>query len=242
MELAAGLYQRGASLNTLAARGGVNFIADGRRNFFRFEALVMKPGRLMFTALNPAGNPAFRLASDGAQLTGVIYGTRQYVTGPATAENFGRFIPLGLSPDQLIAIMSGSQVRPAAAGSQSLGENTELIIVPAEALEDDKNVWRLRLTGGLTQDPLKAVIMTAAHGETLNPDITIRYLSVRELPREDEGGRLEPFPQSVEADWNLDQQKRSLRVTYDDVRLGLALDPAAFALDKPAGFEVIQLP
>ncbi len=242
MKLAAGLYQRGASLNTLAARGGVNFIADGRRNFFHFEALVLKPGRLVFTALNPTGNPAFRLASDGTQLTGIIYGARQYITGPATTENFGRFIPLGLSPNQLIAIMSGSQVRPASASYQPLGENTELIIVPAETLDNDKNVWRLRLTGGLTQDPLKAVIVTAVHGETLNPDITIRYLSVRELPREDEGGRLEPFPQAVEVGWNLNQQKRNLRITYDDVRLGLTLEPATFTLDKPAGFKLIQLP
>lgn len=242
MELAAGLYQRGASLNTLAARGGVNFITAGRRNFFHFEALALKPGRLMFTALNPTGNPTFRLASDGTKLTGIIYGTRQYVTGPATTENFGRFIPLGLSPDQLIAIMSGSQVRPAAASYQPLGKNTELTIVPAETLDNDKNIWRLRLTGGLTQNPLKAVIVTAIHGEPLNPDISIRYLSIRELPREDEGGRLEPFPQAVEIDWNLNQQKRNLRINYDDVRLGLTLEPATFTLDKPAGFKIIQLP
>ncbi|MDR3038428.1 MAG: hypothetical protein LBV21_03930, partial [Candidatus Adiutrix sp.] len=108
LDLARGLYERGESLKTLAARGGADYSAAGRRNFFRFEALVMKPGRLLFTAFDPAGRPAFRLAIAAGRLTGLLYEARQYVTGPATAENFARFLPPALSPDRLPDLLSGA--------------------------------------------------------------------------------------------------------------------------------------
>lgn len=243
MDLAAGLYQRGESLRTLAARGGVSYTADNKRHFFRFELLAIKPGRLLFTALDPAGRPAFRLASDGSELSGILYGANQFVSGPATAANFGRFIPLGLSPDQLLALMTGSQVRPAAAGARSRGQDTELSIVPAGGVEADNNLWRLRLSGPVSQDPATAVIQNASYGPARDPEIAIRYLSVKSLPREDQGGRPEPFPHSVEVDWTgADRQALSLRVTYDEVRLGPTLDESQFRLQAPAGFEYVRLP
>lgn len=242
MDLASGLYQRGESLRTLAARGGASYSTGLKRHFFKFEVMVIKPGRLLFTALDPAGRPAFRLASDGSQLTGILYGARQYVTGPATAANFGRFIPLGLTPDQLISLMSGSQVRPASAGARETSSGTELTILPADIPESDSQLWHLRLTGPLGQDPAAAVVQSAAFGPSRKPEISIKYMSVKNVPREDQGGRAEPFPHSVEADWTgPDRQSQSLRVTYDEIRLGLPLSEGAFVLDQPAGFELVRL-
>ena len=242
MELASGLYLRGESLRTLAARGGAGYSVAGKRHFFKFEALVSKPGRLLFTALDPAGQPAFRLASDGQQLTGLIYGSRQFVTGPATAANFGRFIPLGLTPDELTVLMSGSQARPAAAGAVENGGATELVIVPAGHPDTEASLWRLRLAGGLSQSPARAVIQSATLGPSSRPEISIKYLSVKEVAREDQGGLTEPFPHTVEAAWTGgDRQNQSLRVTYGEVRLGLPLDSGVFHLERPAGFELVQL-
>lgn len=242
MDLASGLYQRGESLRTLAVRGGASYSTGLRRHFFKFEAMVIKPGYLLFTALDPAGRPAFRLASDGRELTGILYGARQYVTGPATAANFGRFIPLGLTPDQLIALMSGSQVRPASAGARETASGTELTIVPAGRPDSDSQLWRLRLAGPLAQDPSAAVVNSASFGPSRNPEISIKYLSVKNVSREDQGGRPEPFPHSVEADWTgPERQSQSLRVTYDEIRLGLPLSEDSFVLSQPAGFELVRL-
>lgn len=242
MELASGLYQRGESLRTLAVRGGASYNLGQKRHFFKFEAMVIKPGYLLFTALDPAGRPAFRLASDGRELSGIFYGTRQFVTGPATARNFGRFIPLGLTPDQLISLMSGSQVKPAAAGARETASGTELTIVPADRPESDSQLWRLRLAGPLSQNSASAVVQSAAFGPLRNPEISIKYLSVKNVPREDQNGRPEPFPYSVEADWaGTDRRSQSLRVTYDEVRLGLPLNENAFVLERPSGFELLQL-
>ena len=238
MDLARGLYLRSESLRTLAARGAVSHEADRRRTFFRFEVLILKPDRFLFTAFDPTGRPAFRLSSAEDRLTGLLYGARQYFTGAATAENFARFLPINMTRDQLVALLCGSTARPAAAGARAVGENTELIIVPVEAREDENEVWRLKLDGGLDQDPQRAVIMTAARGPARRPDLTIRYLTVQNLPREGEPGLMTPFPTSVEAQW----AKEFLKLTYDEISLGPKLDPNLFALAPPEGFEVVPLP
>ena len=241
MAMAAGLYQRGESLQTMAARGGAGYTSGSKRHYFKFETVTMKPGRIMFTALDPAGRPAFRLASDGQLITCILYGEKQYAVGPATAENFGRFLPLGITPDQLISLMTGSQVRPASAGARESGSSTELIVQPAGRPADDRHLWRLSLIGGLGQDPASTVIQSASFGPPRRPELSIKYLSVKNVVREDLGGRQEPFPHSVEVDWT-DQNKQSLRVTYDEVRLGLTLPDTTFSLQRPDGFELIELP
>jgi hypothetical protein len=238
MDLAHGLYMRGENLRTLAARGAVSHEADRRRTFFRFEALALKPDRLLFTAFDPAGRPAFRLAAAEGRLTSLNYGTRQYFAGPATAENLTRLLPLNLTLEQLVALLCGSTAKPAAAGARSTGENTEIILIPAETPEDENEVWRLKLAGGLDQDPRRAVILTAAHGSAGRPNLTLRYLTVQELPKEDEPGVLTPFPVSVEAEWT--KPKQFLRLTYDEVSLGPKLDPNLFVLKPPEGFEVVS--
>lgn len=242
MELANALYLRGESLRTMAARGGVSYTFENKRHYFKVEVVVDKPGRMLFTAFDPAGRPAFRLASDGKLLTGIMYTTDQFVTGPATAANFARFIPLGLSPDQLAALMSGAQVRPASAGAAEGKSYTELAIIPAGAADADNNVWRLRFKGALSQDAGRVAVESANFGPRREPRLSMKYMSIKDVAREDQGGRLEPFPHSVEVDWN-DGEKRHLRLTYEEVRLGLALEQKdnMFILSQPKGFELVQL-
>jgi len=237
MDLAQGLYLRSENLRTLAARGAISHEA-GRRTFFRFEVLLLKPDRLLFTAFDPTGRPAFRLAAAEGRLTGLLYGARQYFTGPATAENFARLLRLNLTLDQLVALLSGSTARPAAAGARAVGDNTELILVPAESPDDERKLWRLKLGGDLDQNPEQAVILTAARGPANRPDLSIRYPAVQNLPREDKPGILTPFPTSVEAQW----AKQFLRLTYEEVNLGPKLDPSLFVLTPPEGFEMVFLP
>jgi len=240
MDLAYELYLRGVNLRSLAARGQVSHESGGRRAFFRFEVLILKPDQLFFTAFDPLGRPAFRLVTGEGRLSGLIYGARQYFTGPATTENFNRFLPLNLPPDQLVALLCGSIARPVTAGSRTVGGNTELIIAPAETQEDENALWRLRLAGDLEQDPSRIVILAAAHGPAGRPNLNLRYAKIQDLPLEDEPGVLMPFPTSVEAEWS--KKKQFLRLTYDEVKLGPKLDPGLFVLTPPDDFEVVPLP
>ena len=240
MALATGLYQRGESLPSLAVRGGASFTSQGKRNYFKFEALVLKPGYLLFTAFDPAGRPAFRLASNGESLTGILYGNRQYAVGPATKENFGKFLPLGMTPSQLTALLSGAQVQPASAGDISTEETTELVILPVGEPDSDTNLWRVRLDGPVTQDPDLARITSANFGPPRDPSIAIKYRAIKDVPRDDLTGVQEPFPHSLEISW-VDEDKKQLRVTYEEVRLGVPLDTTLFNLAQPNGFELIQL-
>ena len=240
MVLANGLYQRGESLTSLAVRGGASFTSQGKRNYFKFEALVLKPGYMLFTAFDPAGRPAFKLASDGKSLTGILYGARQYAMGPATKENFGKFLPLGITPNQLTALLSGAQVRPASAGDKSTAESTELVILPLDKPDSLDNLWVIRLDGPVTQDPALARITSASLGPPKDPSIAIKYRAIKDVPREDLAGIQEPFPHSLEISW-VDQDKKELRVTYEEVRLGVPLDTTLFNLAQPKGFELIQL-
>ncbi len=240
MDLARGLYERGLDLPSLAARAGVGYTAQGQRHFFRVEMAAARDGRLLFTALDPTGRPAFRLASDGQTLTGLDYGSRQYFQGPATAANFARFIPLGLSIKELVALMSGAQAKPAAAGASERGGALELTVVPEGSAEGPDSVWRLKLKGSVAQNPASAVVESAVLGPRNRPRVQIRYMSYRELEREDRPGLLQPFPHSVEAQWN-DGEPRSLRVTYDELRLGPALAESLFSVERPEGFELVEL-
>lgn len=240
MAMAMGLYQRGASLQTMAARGGASYSSGSKRHYFKFEVAALKPGQILFTAIDPTGRPAFKMASDGQQITAILYGDKQFASGPATLENFSKFLPLGLTPDELMSIMAGSQVKPEAAGSKGSGDNTELIIQPAGKQADEANLWRLKLRGGLDQNPDATAIITASLGSVSRPAVSIKYLSIKDVPREDLDSRLEPFPHSVEVVWT-DGKEQTLKVTYDEVRLGLDLGGISFSLQKPEGFEFVPL-
>jgi outer membrane lipoprotein-sorting protein len=103
------LYTQAENLQSLAARGGVSYSDGQNRRYFKFELAAQKPDKILFTALDPAGLPAFRLASDGREISGILYGAREFFIGPASAENFARFLPLGLGPEPLLQLISGGR-------------------------------------------------------------------------------------------------------------------------------------
>ncbi len=236
MNMARGLYERG--FKSLAARGGAAYQEGDRRNYFTFEVVADKAD-FLFTALDPAGRPAFRLASDGKTLEGLVYGQKQYFHGPATPENFGRFLPLGLSQEDLKNLLTGASARPASAGVLESGDGFTEIMLEPQGGADDGKLWRLRLLGDLGQDALAAALQRATFGSSRRPEIAVVYANVKNVPREDLGGRPEAFPHSIEARW--EGGEKSLRVTYREVRLGLSTEASLFKIAKPQGFETVEL-
>jgi hypothetical protein len=241
MKLAMGLYERSNSLQTLAARGGAMYSEGNQRNYVKFE-MVMKKPKFRFTAFDPAGRPAFRLAFDGAEIYGIMFGSREYIAGYGPVETLGRFLPLDIAPEQLLGMMSGSLwlYPPVAAGAGEFdGRATELLVALSD-MDSEDELSRVKILGNIDQNPQNAVLESAAYGPARKPLGTVRYNAVKSVPREDLSGLAEPFPHSIEARWD-DREQKSLRVTYNEVRLGLSVADDLFKLERPEGFELIQL-
>ena len=247
LPLAQGLYQRGESLKSFAARGRVNYYKDKQRHFFRFEFISKTADKMLFTAFDPAGRPAFKMLIKDGQLSGVIYHDRKFVQGPATRENLNIFIPVNLPPQDLLALMTGAQVKPEAASGRIKGADSELIVKPDQEQsaygqnQEQDAVWKISLKGSLEQNPQMAVIKKAEFGQPRRqPQISLNYEQVENMSREDLPGQpLEPFPKKVSAQW---QKGENLEINYEELRLGGQFGNEAFSLSPPAGFEVIVLP
>ena len=103
-------------------------------------------GRLRFMAMNPGGNMAADLASDGETYCFLDANNNCGDCGPATPENVGRLIRIVLEPDDVVATLLGStpivqasrsSVRWDAAGGHEILE-----------LEDDQGAHQTIVLGG----------------------------------------------------------------------------------------------
>ncbi|MGL4207835.1 MAG: hypothetical protein ACRCTY_00455, partial [Candidatus Adiutrix sp.] len=132
-DMAQALHLRGAGLTTMAARGAFNYTNEGRRHYFKFEMAIIKPNHILLTIFDLTARPLFKISSNGQTITAVNYASKQYATGPSTAANFNRFLPLGLTVEELPPLLTGAPPAPQMARTQKMGSRTELTVVPIGA-------------------------------------------------------------------------------------------------------------
>jgi len=72
---------------------------------------VRKPAMLRYTAVDPLGRPLFIVVSDGSTFTAVDTLKGEGYTGPVTASFWRRYVPGGISPQELFFWLSGG-LRP----------------------------------------------------------------------------------------------------------------------------------
>lgn len=243
--LAKGLYERGSGLKSFAAQGRINYYRGKQRHFFRFEFVSQKPGSMLLTAFDPAGRPAFKMLIYQNELTGVLYQSGEYVKGPATAENLALFIPVALDPEDLLRLMTGSQVEAASAEGREKTVSgqvvSELAVSPVQGDGGVEHIWRLKVQGPLGQDPLMAKVSSAAYGPIMKPAMSVNYEQIKEAQREDQNGRTEPFPYKIMARWQTGSGEETMELSYDEVRLGADIPKTLFSVPRPAEFKLIQL-
>jgi outer membrane lipoprotein-sorting protein len=235
LELARALWERGREIPTFAARGSLNLTEGNTTRFVRFELLTVRPDKLVLTLLDPLGRPALKAVSDGLKLVALDYGGRLAAVGAATETNIRRVLPVGLSPETLLAILSDALIlRPdrAAAGYSADGAVVSLLLSTFD--QTGETVWSVSLQEG-PEGPLVSGLSVKAQGG--RPALSVTYGTFKSLPVEGLDPPRPPrsFPHLVEAQTG---DGRRLTVRYDEVRLGATLPAEVFLTEIPEGFAV----
>jgi hypothetical protein len=176
-------------------------------------------GKLRFQAHDPNQATAADLASDGARYCRVDYHANCSECGPATPENVARLVRIPLEPDEVIAVLLGAA--PLLDGEATNawdpeGGHERLTLRRGDAIEnlvlDDKwDVLEAQLSsGGRTVWSLK-------HKDF--HDVATRAGGSVRLP----GASL------------FEQGGDTVRIQWNDQRVGAPLDAKAFQLDVPPG-------
>ncbi len=216
---------RGAQAQVARVQGDVRIrLQKPRRAAFRGFAAAERPDRLRIEALDFFGNPAGVMVASGGRFALYDPGAKVLYTGAATPENLSRLVPVPVSAKELVAILLGSAPLPEAP--------------PQEAVADGRHL-RLRF---------------AEEGATLDAWIGAHAL-VERATRAIGGGKApgswrvefsDPrahgdawFPEYFKL--RSDAANVRLELTWTQVEVNGALDPALFELRPPRGVRVVDV-
>jgi hypothetical protein len=238
-DLATALWEDGEDLRTFAMRGEATYRSGNSSSFFRFELVCERPASFLFTAFDPFGSPAFRIASSEGRLTAADYPGKAFFTGSTRDGALGLLVPVPLEPPELLAALSGSlpfpPVRAEAAAPLPESEGTVVFL----AYPSGGGIpLRVQLRGAPPWNSASGkTLQTVSRGPANSPELTVRYGPFRENARDDRGGALRSFPHSLSAAWR-QGGNRALDISYTEVSLGFAVPPGIFGLERPAGFSL----
>jgi hypothetical protein len=241
-DLAAALWQDGEDLKTFAMRGEATYKSGNNTNFFRFELICERPGSFLFTAFDPFGSPVFKIASSRGALNALDYSGKAYYAGSAGGGALGLLVPLPLSPEELLASLSGSlPFRPSRAEAATQfpeGEGDASFVAYPEG---SGSPLRVQAAGGAPWDSASGkTLRRVSAGPVNSPDFQVRYGSWEPFPRDDRGGAARLFPRTVSASWR-GNGEHSLDVSYREVSLGFTPPEGVFGLERPQGYSYEEL-
>lgn len=106
-ELLQQLESRAAEIRSLKAKGNVSVISPQKNYTGTAQLAVVKPSVLKVDVLNFWGQPVVAFLMNEQDMQLLIYPESKLYRGPATAENLRRFIPLPVSTQDFLAILTG---------------------------------------------------------------------------------------------------------------------------------------
>lgn len=183
---------------------------------------VAHPARLHLEQLDFFGRPQGVLVTDGETVSLYLAQEGTAYRGPATPANLGRFLPLVMPPAELAAVLLGRAPRIAAA---------------APELRFDERLGRFVLT--LARGEARQVL------EVQPPSYRVVKSTAAGLGAYDlEFADVAPFGAATfprRAALSAPAAKTSLTLTWKDVTLNEAPDPALFSLEPPEGVPVVEV-
>lgn len=187
----------------------------------KLALLVKKPAALRVEAIPLFGPPAFFLSVRGGTLKVFLPQNNAFHIGRATPDNVGRYLPLKMGPEELVALLTGTGHAPAGPNRLLHGrpEGDHYRIDLVEPLTR-RSLW-VRMTDGFLDR------IEVYEGEK-------RLYRVHfEEPFNTEGAVL---PQKINfVSDGIDGVSVSIR--YRDIHLLTDVDPEAFDLETPPGVE-----
>ncbi|HEY3448527.1 MAG TPA: DUF4292 domain-containing protein [Myxococcales bacterium] len=221
------LDARSAALRSLKAEAKVKVKTEQQSGSTGQFVAVRRPASMHLETLNFFGKPVAALSSNGFKFNLFVEEGATFYTGPATAANVGRLLPVAVDPEEAVAVLLGDVLRlPGAAARVEL--------------DRDERAYRLTLTRGAlsqrlwvgTQDfrLLRADVQGAAglrvtfgDFQAFGPHIFPMQIQMLAL-------RADGTPAGAEVE-----------LRYKDLELNVALDPSLFALEIPPGARQVEL-
>ncbi|PLY02671.1 MAG: hypothetical protein C0622_05285 [Desulfuromonas sp.] len=216
--------QRSGEIKTLDTAASVHLTSHGKYYSSQQFLLLERPDRLRADVLTGFGQLVLQLTSDGDQLA-VFLNTEvpgRFLSGPATYENFLRFIRVPLAPRELLAILLYDP--PMRAFDKS-----------RVALSERGDRLLLILTGGDSRQELSFDSQRRLTGcryywqETLQ--LSVEYDDIAE-----EDG----FPRQLIVE--IPEEETRLKLSLSEVVLNEPIDPQRFRLSQPEGSLFEALP
>ena len=215
-----------AKLITLTGEGRLKLESPQGAVALTLFAAISRPNLVHLETLDFFGKPQAVMTTDGARFG--LYDAQQakFFTGPATAQNLSRFLPIVMAPEELTGLMLGDP---------SLLAHDEARL----ELDDKAGAYRLTLTRGeLTQVVLvHARFLRAIRSEIRGPgvDFTAAFWDLQ--PIGVTGAGVLPRNLSLEAP----AAQTRLELRYTEVKLNQSPDLTMFETTGPEGVEAIEV-
>jgi Domain of unknown function (DUF4292) len=185
-----------------------------------------KPARLRVEVYDFFGNLSAALTVDGDALSLYDGRERVFYRGPATPENVARLVPVAISPAELATLLCGSApLIDGEATSAEPGDGTVWLTVRDGPLQQ-----RLEIGPGAT---ILSSRLSRLDGPSPRPTGLATTFSVH---RSRAGARLPTDTTAREAGAGV-----SLSLTWRELTVNGAVDPALFRLAPPRGARVVDL-
>jgi outer membrane lipoprotein-sorting protein len=221
------LDERSARVLSVKAEARVKIRAPERSGTVGELIAAARPAALHLETLDFFGKPVALLASDGERFAMFAQDKASFYTGPATAQNISRLLPLVLEPSEVAAILLGDIPRIRA---------TEARL----ELDTEARAYRVTLKAGAVSQRLwvstedLALLRSEVRGA--------RAYDLRHDDFETLSGL--PFPKTIElttvrADGS--SAGVEIAVRYKELELNPPLDPSFFKLEQPAGSKLIEV-
>ncbi|MGC4115711.1 MAG: DUF4292 domain-containing protein [Myxococcales bacterium] len=218
---------RSGALRSVKAEAKVSVKTDAQSGSTGQFVAVKRPGSMHLETLNFFGKPVAALASNGFKFNLFVEEGATFYSGPATAANVGRLLPVAIDPEEAVAVLLGDVLRlPGANAKMVLDRDARAYLVTLTRGTVSQRLW----VGTEDFRLLRADVQGAAGLRVTFSDFQAFGDFIFPMEIEMLALRADGSPAGAE-----------VGMRYKDVELNVALDPSLFALEIPPGARQVVL-